>query len=156
MNEARQLPERSVGTDARGNPYWLVARRKRGGLEVMTTALADGRRLLPVFSFEKEASMYLHRSSQGSWGLRPTRPGELVSLLCSLYRKIELVALDPVSDVETDVVNLSVSLKRERFVNVLLHKVASTPPRVPRHPGCGRSLQARTTGTALWTSGGES
>src|SRR3712207_2057858 len=35
LNEARQLPERSVGTDARGNPYWLVARRKRGGLEVM-------------------------------------------------------------------------------------------------------------------------
>jgi hypothetical protein len=88
----------------------------------LTMGLADGRRMLPVFSFEEEAALYLRRGIRGSWRLRRTEAEELVSLLYGLCSEVELVALDPMSDVETDVVNEFVSLERERFVNVLLRR----------------------------------
>ena len=93
----------------------------------MTMRLADGRSVLPVFSFEEEAALFLCLGVQGSWQVRRAEAGELLSLLCSSCRKIELVALDPVSDVETDVVNKLVSLERERFVDVLRMEAAVRP-----------------------------
>jgi hypothetical protein len=53
-------------------------------------------------------------------GYQVPGPGELVSLLYGPCREVELVALDPMSDVETDVMNRLVSLERGRFVDVLL------------------------------------
>jgi hypothetical protein len=94
-------------------------------LEVLTTSLADGRRVLPVFSFEEEAALFLCLGLHGSWQVRRTGPGELVSLLYGPCREVELVALDPMSDVETDVMNKLVSLERRRFVDVLLRSQAS-------------------------------
>jgi hypothetical protein len=78
----------------------------------VTTGLVYGRRVLPVFSFEEGAALFLHLGVQGSWQVRRTGPGELVSLLYSPCRGVELVALDPMSDVETDVMNRLVSLER--------------------------------------------
>jgi hypothetical protein len=89
-------------------------------LEVLTTNLADGRRVLPVFSFEEEAALFLYLGVQDSWQVRRTGAGELVSLLYGLCREVELVALDPMSDGETDVMNRLVGLERGRFVDVLL------------------------------------
>jgi hypothetical protein len=109
-------------TPRRRNPFWLITRRRHAGVDILTMGLADGRRMLPVFSFEEEAALYLRRGIRGSWGLRPTEVGELVSLLCGLCREVELVALDPMSDVEADVVKGFVSLERERFVDVLLRR----------------------------------
>jgi hypothetical protein len=126
VSEAQQLPGwSSVGTYVRRNPYWLIAKRKRGRLEVLTTRLADDRRMLPVFSFEEEGALYLRHGIRGSWQLRPTSAGELVSLLYGTCRKVELVALDPISAVESEVMNGLVSLDRERFVDVLLCKAVS-------------------------------
>ena len=82
--------------------------------------MADGRRVLPVFSFEEEAVLYLCLGGQGSWQVRRTGPGELVSLLYGPCREVQLVALDPMSDVETEVMNGLVSLERGRFVDILL------------------------------------
>ncbi len=48
-----------------------------------------------------------------------------MSLLYGPCREVELVALDPMSDVDTDVINELVSLKRKRFVDFLLHREAS-------------------------------
>ena len=120
MTQAPQLVGESVGTAVRRSSYWLLAKRRCGRLEVLTTGLADGRRVLPVFSFEEEAVLYLCLGGQGSWQVRRTGPGELVSLLYGPCREVELVALDPMSDVETDVTNRLVSLERGRFVDVLL------------------------------------
>ncbi len=106
----------------RRNPFWLITKRRHAGVDVLTMGLDDGRTVLPVFSFEEEAALYLRRGLRGSWQLRRTEAGELVSLLCSLCREVELVALDPVSDVEADVMNGFVSLERERFVDVLLRR----------------------------------
>ena len=91
----------------------------------MTTNLADGRRVLLVFSFEEEAALFLYFGVRGRWQVRRTGTGELVSLLYGPCREVELVALDPVSDVETDVMNGLVSLVQGRFVDVLLRSKVS-------------------------------
>ena len=125
MNQAPQLVEWSVEAAVRRSPYWLLAKRRCGRLEVLTTSLADGRRVLPVFSFEEEAALYLCLGGQGSWQVRRTAPGELVSLLYGPCREVELVALDPISEVETDMMNRLVSVERRRFVDILLRREAS-------------------------------
>jgi hypothetical protein len=146
MDEAPQHLGPSVGAPVRRTPYWLIAERRHGRLEVLTTRLADGRRVLPVFSFEEEAALYLHRGIRGSWRLWQTETGELVSLLYGLCRKVELVALDPMSDVETDVMNGLVSLKRGRFMNVLLCRAISRCSLGTPALASGRSACAQTKG----------
>jgi hypothetical protein len=120
VTQAPQLVDGLSSTAVRRSTYWLLATRRRGGLEVLTTSLEDGRRVLPVFSFEEEAALFLYLGVQGSWQVRQTGAGELVSLLYGPCRGVELVALDPMADVETDVMNGLVGLERGRFVDVLL------------------------------------
>jgi hypothetical protein len=96
-------------------------------LEVLTTTLTDGRRVLPVFSFEEEAALYLRLGNGGCCWVRPTGAGELVSVLYGPCREVELVALDPVSEVEAEVMSRLVCLKRESFVNVLLRRESTNP-----------------------------
>ena len=124
MSQAPQLVERSVKAAVRPSPYWLLAKRRRGRLEVLTTYLTDARKVLPVFTFE-EADLYLRRGIPGSWQVRRTEAGELLSLLYCLCNKVELVALDPASEAETEVMDRLVSLERERFMDVLLRRETS-------------------------------
>ncbi len=125
MSQAPQLIERPVNVSVRRSPFWLLAKRRLGRLEVLTTSLADGRRVLPVFSFEEEANLYLSLGAEGSWRVRQTEVGELLSLLYCLCNKVEVVALDPVSEIETDVLCRLVSFERERFVDVFLRRRVS-------------------------------
>jgi hypothetical protein len=125
VSQTPQLVERPVSAAVRRNPYWLLAKRGTGGLEVLTTSLADGRRVLPVFSFEEEADLYLHLGIRGSWRVRLTEAGELLSLLYCLCNKVDLVALDPMSEVETEVMDRLVSLERERFMDTLRRRETS-------------------------------
>lgn len=119
MSEALQLLEGLAGTPVRRNSYWLITKRRYGRVDVSTMRLADGRSVLPVFSFEEEAALFLRLGVQGSWQVRRAEAEELLSLLCGSCREVELVALDPLSDAETDVVSRLVSLERERFVDIL-------------------------------------
>ena len=125
MSQAPQLIGWSVDAAVRRSPYWLLARHRFGRLEVLTMSLVDGRRVLPVFSFEEEAALFLCLGVRGTWQVRRTGPGELVSLLYGPCMQVELVALDPMSEVETDVINNLVSLGRKRFVDILLRREAS-------------------------------
>ena len=102
-----------------------MSKRRGVRVDIWTMILADGRSVLPVFSFEEEAALFLSLGVQGSWQVRRVGAGELISLLYGPCRGVELVALDPVSDVETAVVNRCMSLGRKRFVDVLLRKAAS-------------------------------
>lgn len=122
MSRAPQLVEHSVNATIRRRSFWLLVKRGRGTLEVLTTAFDEGRRALPVFSFEEEANLYLRSRVRDKWRARRTGVGELVSLLYTLCRKVELVALDPVSEAEIDVADRLVSLGRERFMHVFLRK----------------------------------
>jgi hypothetical protein len=124
VSQAPQLVGWSVDA-VRRSPYWLLAKRRCGRLEVLTTSLADGRRVLPVFSFEEEAALFLCLGVLGGWQVRRTGAGELVSLLYGPCRQVELVALDPMSEVETDVMNRLISVERGRFVDILLRREAS-------------------------------
>jgi hypothetical protein len=147
VSQAPQLVGWSVDAAVRRSSYWLLAKRRRGRLEVLTTSLADGRAVLPVFSFEEEASLYLRHGTRDSWQVRQTRAGELASLLFGLCSKVELVALDPISDVETDAMNTLVNLERERFMDFLLRREASVrgsqgAPQVTIAPGGRRSASA--------------
>jgi hypothetical protein len=160
VSEAIELLKGSAHVAGRRNSYWLIAKRRSGRLEVLTTFLSNGRAVLPVFSFEEEANLYLRHGIPGSWQLRRTQTGELVSLLYGLCSKVELVALDPVSDVEIDVVNRLVSLERERFVDVLLRKEASLrsslrTAQAISAPDDHRGASAQTVGAVSWNSGGE-
>ncbi len=125
MSEALQPLKGSSRPPGRRNSYWLITKRRRGRVDLLTMRLADGRSVLPVFSFEEEAALFLRLGVQGSWQIRRSEAGELVSLLYSLCREVELVVLDPVSDAEADAVNRFVSLGRKRFVDVLLRREAS-------------------------------
>lgn len=125
MSEALRPLKGSSRAPGRRNSYWLITKRRRGRVDLLTMRLADGRSVLPVFSFEEEAALFLRLGVQGGWQIRRAEAGELVSLLYSLCREVELVVLDPVSDVEADVVNRFVSLGRKRFVDVLLRREVS-------------------------------
>ena len=127
MTQASQLVDGLSSTAVRRGTYWLLATRRCGGLEVLTTTLTDGRRVLPVFSFEEEAALYLRLGTGGSCWVRPTGAGELVSLLYGPCRGVELVTLNPVSEVETEVMSTLVSLKRESFVNIILRRESTNP-----------------------------
>jgi hypothetical protein len=122
VSDALQLLKGASRAPGPRNSYWLIAKRRRGSMDVFTMGLDDGRSVLPVFSFEEEAALFLRLGAQGSWQVRRAEAGELVSLLYGLCRGVELVALDPVSEVEGDVMNKLVSLGRKRFVDVLLRK----------------------------------
>ena len=124
MSEALQLLKGSSRAPGRRNSYWLITKRRRGRVDVMTIGLADGRNVLPVFSFEEEAALFLRLGVQGSWQVRRAEAGELISLLYGPCRGVELVALDPVSDVEAELVNRFVSFGRKRFADVLLRREA--------------------------------
>jgi hypothetical protein len=45
--------------------FWLIVRHRTGGMEVLRIALARGEEVLPVFSFEDEARMFLELGASG-------------------------------------------------------------------------------------------
>ena len=101
-------------------PLWLIAKQRCNGLEVFTI----GTDVLPVFSFEEEAQMFLGLGHAiDGWQVRETTYGELISVLYGPCRRVEYVALDPVPDLVA-----LVSLSRKRFISVLLSEF--TPPAV--------------------------
>jgi hypothetical protein len=144
MNEAAQVLQIPANASARRTTFWLILRRRRGGTEVLTRVLSDGRRVLPVFSFEEEAVFYA-RTGAGSRA-RPTSTGELLSILYGPCRGVELVALDPWSNTEAEALTGLVSLGRNRFLNLLMNtdRPVGSLPSVSPVPGAayatGRSF----------------
>lgn len=142
MNEAARLLRRAAGAPARRTPYWLIFERRRGRLEVLTTRLADDRKVLPVFSFEEEAVLYARLGTRIGWRARSTSAGELLSILYGPCREVELVALDPWPDSESDVASGLISLGRKRFVDHLLLRSSPARPFPSIAPSTGPALDA--------------
>lgn len=99
---SRAVPaEARFGARRRGRPWWLIVSPKGGFLEVLVLKLADGERMVPVFSFGEEAEMFLglgateDAETGDRWLVRETAPGELVSLLLGPLSGAGRVALDP-------------------------------------------------------------
>src|SRR5215207_5901156 len=78
---------------------WMVAREGEGRLEPLCVR-AGLSKVLPVFSFEEEAQMFLHLGGyeQSGWRARESCAGELVSVLMGPCLEVEGVALDPLED----------------------------------------------------------
>jgi hypothetical protein len=76
--------------------FWLIARHRTGGLEVLRITLASGEEALPVFGFEEGAGMFLAVVAPSQdWRARVTTAGELVSVLFGPCAGVGRVVLDP-------------------------------------------------------------
>ena len=100
-------------------PLWLIAKQRCNRLEVFTI----GTNVLPVFSFEEEAQMFLGLGhAADGWQVRETTRGELVSVLYGPCRAVAHISLDPVPGM----VEL-VGLSRKAFVRTLLEREPKAP-----------------------------
>ncbi len=92
-------------------------------MEVLTTELDDGTRMLPVFAFEEEAEIFLRLGvEQSGWRVRESKAGELISVLCGPCKDIELVAFDPLPKIRLRITVEPMSVGRNEFLEFLLHK----------------------------------
>jgi hypothetical protein len=86
--------------------------------------------MLPVFSFEEEAEMFLRLglSEKEGWHVRQSTCGELTSVLHAPCRDINNVAMDPLPETVCEGTVRCASLDRQYFMQVLLSEF--TPPAV--------------------------
>jgi len=96
--------------------YWLIARIENGRMEVLTLDHA-GDEMLPVFSHEEEAEMFLRFGglSDDCW-ISESDVGELISVLYGYCAGVKEVALDPLPTMVDERTVGLVSLPRERFI----------------------------------------
>jgi hypothetical protein len=106
----------------------MVARAEEGRLEPLCVR-AGLSKVLPVFSFEEEAEMFLHLGgyADSGWRARESSAGELVSVLCGPCLEVEGVALDPLPEMLEDGTIGLVEVGRRRFVGQLLERSANGP-----------------------------
>jgi hypothetical protein len=102
---------------------WMIARSGEGRLEPLCVR-AGLSKVLPVFSFEEEAEMFLHLGGYAAsgWRARESSAGELVSVLLGPCLDVEGVALDPLPEMLEDGTMGLVEVGRRRFVGRLLEE----------------------------------
>ncbi len=103
--------------------WWLIAKHENRQVEFLTMAHdEDGEEILPVFSYEEEAEMFLHLGGYGddSWSERESSSGEIISVLCGPCSDVESVALDPLPGMVADGTLCLVRLGRKRLLGWLL------------------------------------
>jgi hypothetical protein len=100
--------------------FWLIARHRTGGMEVLRITLACGEEVLPVFSFEDEAKMFLELGALDGWRVRVTTAGELVSVLFGPCAGVRRVALDPLPGQDAAALVGPVNMERRVFMESLL------------------------------------
>ena len=109
-------------------PLWLIARCECSQMKVLTINLCGDKEALPVFSFKEEAEMFLRFAEvDKGWLVRETTTGELISVLYGPCAGVERVALDPPPEIFPEAMTYLVSLRRERFVRVLMGKYEKIP-----------------------------
>jgi hypothetical protein len=101
-------------------PFWLIAKYRTGGMEVLRTILASGREALPVFSFEDEARMFLELGASGGWRVRETTTGEITSVLFDPCAGVGRVVLDPLPGPFAEAPMDLAGLGREAFMETYL------------------------------------
>ena len=93
-----------------------MAKHGGSGMEVLVVDHGD-ERALPVFSGEGEAEMFvwLGGAFEDGWRVRESSSGELVSILYGPCAGVGSVALDPLPEIEAEMLEL-ISVNRARFV----------------------------------------
>jgi len=100
----------------------MVARHEDNGSLEPLCVYAGTSKVMPVFSFEEEAEMFLHLGgyADSGWRARESCAGELVSVLLGPCADVEGVALDPLPEMLEDGTIELVEVGRRRFVGQLL------------------------------------
>jgi len=107
-------------------PLWLIVEQQNGWMWILAIDPGNGE-VLPVFSFEEEARMFLQLGAlETGWQARRTTAVELISLLSGPCAGVRKVALDPLPVADGMLYDL-VSLSRERFVRNLTSKCKPLP-----------------------------
>jgi hypothetical protein len=110
-----QRPQGSMGS------YWLISKIKDNWMEVFTLCSDGQREVLPVFSYEEEAKVFLRlRGAEKGWQVRESSGGELISVLYGPCAGVTVVALDPSPEMVIEGTVGLVSLHRERFVDLIV------------------------------------
>jgi hypothetical protein len=105
-----------------GPTYWLITTSQNEHREVLTLD-HDGEEMLPVFSHEEEAEMFLRLGGMGyGWRVGKSSARELVSVLYGPCAGVREVALDPMPEMLADRSVGLVSLCRGSFLRSI------TPP----------------------------
>jgi hypothetical protein len=116
-------------------------------MEVLALSFAGGEEVvLPVFSFEEEAELFLRLGAPGGgWLARETGAGELASLLLGPLSGVERVALDPLPGGLTETVIGLVSTDRVTFIERLLMSKGEPPATTARRsrPSSGHRRDGR-------------
>jgi hypothetical protein len=124
-NTPRQVKEPPSGPTR--TRWRMIARHDATGRLEPLWVRAGASRVLPVFSFEEEAEMFLHLGGYGysGWRTRESSAGELVSVLLGPCADVEGVALDPLPEMLEDATIELVEVGRRRFVGQLLERGAN-------------------------------
>ncbi len=118
------------GTDAttRFEPSWLIVSNDLGAgdgpPEILTLGAGSGLKgdwtILPVFSFEEEALLFLRLCGfGGGWHASKRGIADLASVLSDACSDVRRVALDPIPEIGSHGPYDFVSLSREEFVGLL-------------------------------------
>ena len=82
-------------------PLWLIANQENGRMGVFTLCHGDEGKVLPIFSFEEEAEIFLRLGkTETGWRGREATSRELILLLDGLCADVNRVALDPLPAVD--------------------------------------------------------
>ena len=138
--------------------FWLIARHRTGGMEVLTANLARGGEALPVFSLEDDANAFLRLGELGDdWRARESAGGELVSVLCGPCAGVERVVLDPIGlpGPLAEGLDGPSSTEREAFMRSLLNPrpsrtLTSGPGLAPSRAGTRANGNVREEVRGMW------
>jgi hypothetical protein len=128
------------GAQTESSLYWLITGCETHRMEVLTINLpgtstsGEGQQALPVFSAREDAGEFLEfvrkdGSSQGrfsvagavgGWRVREITRGELVSLLCDAGAGVGKILLDPLPEIDAELVAELMGVSREGFMDRLL------------------------------------
>src|SRR5215204_6114090 len=123
--QATEPPSRPPRRSPTPTTRWLIARDENGRLEPLCVH-EGAARVLPVFSFEEEAQMFLrlggYEGAEGAdgWRARQSCAGELVSVLLGPCLDAKGVALDPLPQMLEDGTIGLVWVGRKRFLGQLM------------------------------------
>lgn len=104
-----------------GPTYWLIAKHENGRMHALVTGTRSDDQVLPVFSFEEEARLFLWLENPGTgWRARETTAGEIISVLHGPCLGVNKVALDPLPEILGEEINSLVSLRANDFARILV------------------------------------
>ena len=114
----------------RPKTFWLIVRYDAGQPMFFELETGSGENLLPIFSFEEEAQLFLRLGSlEGLWRASETDAATLAETCLDA----QYVVLDPFPEIGLDALDEAVSLQWEMFLD--LFSVPRQPAGLPPHTG---------------------